>query len=884
MLVDSALADAARRARPQPHHSPIDVDAAPAATQPRVRREPRAFSPPETRQQANATDSPPPPPPSSSSSSLARDRALPVEGSPAANRHELADTSVSNAAFFSSMRETLMPERSPPAKRSLALRAPSALGGGGCATSDAAVAKRVYKSSSDSSADEDADAVEHAAATTTTAPHSTGAGAPAHTKKRLRTSAPLNFFMGAAQAPFAPAADSPRASAPSASPPVALPLALAPVCSSRTRICGQVYGRCELRFSAHSVELVLWRQRPGESEKRAWQGDLPYAHLARFCFYRGASPPYLLLLEIRASEQGQTLFSEFYDSIFAKFAQERVEVPQPNLYGAAFYFDEEVDFVRCTSMSESFSALSELFQHQISESEALEYFDSEVSGSARPAARTTRASFASSLARGVASAASAIFSAGSDQRKPPATESSSTGSKGDKAVAGASQSITKFFSKMPQQPTTQYSSAVVEIDDPSQASLGDDASDETKPLSASSERDTSAGSGAASSALAARKTAVLLTYPYEDAESSSGKISVTYGDIARLAPGEFLNDNIIDFYLRCTSHKDQLYCYSSHFFTQLHGGGAGLSAAERFARVSRWTLKGGDDIFSKQLLFIPINDSFHWSVAVVCNPGSAIVQRRRRLRQLVVSRSGEVSARRPISLDSGEPVIVDLVDPLSQRRAQGDASSSSSSSVADSTTTAPQDDCIEVREEYVEEAIEELEALRRERPPCLLFLDSLKCHRKKKFAAMLREYLESEWTSRHSSSNSHSSSSNGGASPHELTPRSLDDESIVTHFDPDAFQLLEPDIPMQTNSSDCGVFLLMYAAEVARRFPAGVTREDVATQFAATLSADMFDLGHVHEFRDYVHQLLFCLHALQKRGLSEACVKDEELEAFAIDL
>lgn len=56
-----------------------------------------------------------------------------------------------------------------------------------------------------------------------------------------------------------------------------------------------------------------------------------------------------------------------------------------------------------------------------------------------------------------------------------------------------------------------------------------------------------------------------------------------------------------------TSHKDQLYFYSSHFFTQLNGGGAGLSPEERFARVSRWTLKGGD-IFTKQFLFIPIND------------------------------------------------------------------------------------------------------------------------------------------------------------------------------------------------------------------------------------------------------------------------------------
>jgi hypothetical protein len=48
-------------------------------------------------------------------------------------------------------------------------------------------------------------------------------------------------------------------------------------------------------------------------------------------FHVGASePPYLLLLEVRASEEVHTSFSEFYDSIYAKFAQARVEVPRPS--------------------------------------------------------------------------------------------------------------------------------------------------------------------------------------------------------------------------------------------------------------------------------------------------------------------------------------------------------------------------------------------------------------------------------------------------------------------------------------------------------------------------------------------------------------------------
>lgn len=62
------------------------------------------------------------------------------------------------------------------------------------------------------------------------------------------------------------------------------------VCASRTRICGQRYGRCELVFSDRSVELLLWRQ--GETERRLWRGKLKYAHLQRFWYVRFVHLPH----------------------------------------------------------------------------------------------------------------------------------------------------------------------------------------------------------------------------------------------------------------------------------------------------------------------------------------------------------------------------------------------------------------------------------------------------------------------------------------------------------------------------------------------------------------------------------------------------------------
>uniref|UniRef100_H3GUK4 Ubiquitin-like protease family profile domain-containing protein n=1 Tax=Phytophthora ramorum TaxID=164328 RepID=H3GUK4_PHYRM len=110
-----------------------------------------------------------------------------------------------------------------------------------------------------------------------------------------------------------------------------------------------------------------------------------------------------------------------------------------------------------------------------------------------------------------------------------------------------------------------------------------------------------------------------------------------------------------------------------------------------------------------------------------------------------------------------------------------------------------------------------------------------------------------------------------------------EEEVIVTTFDSESIHLVEPNIPLQSNSSDCGVFLLMYAASIVRLFPAGMTREELESNLTSTLSTEMFRDEHVLEFREYLQQLLFCLQFLEKNGLPEEHVKQEELETFTID-
>jgi sentrin-specific protease 7 len=65
--------------------------------------------------------------------------------------------------------------------------------------------------------------------------------------------------------------------------------------------------------------------------------------------------------------------------------------------------------------------------------------------------------------------------------------------------------------------------------------------------------------------------------------------------------------------------KERFYFFNSFFFSKLadddmmHGKAA-------FARVKKWTRKV--KLFDKDYLFIPVNQSLHWSLIIICHPGN----------------------------------------------------------------------------------------------------------------------------------------------------------------------------------------------------------------------------------------------------------------------
>nr|XP_024365449.1 ubiquitin-like-specific protease 2 isoform X2 [Physcomitrium patens] len=112
----------------------------------------------------------------------------------------------------------------------------------------------------------------------------------------------------------------------------------------------------------------------------------------------------------------------------------------------------------------------------------------------------------------------------------------------------------------------------------------------------------------------------VLVYPQGDPDA----VTITRKDIKILNPFEFLNDTIIDFYIKYLQQTtiapkklENLHFFNSFFFSKLAEDGIGGPAA--FERVKKWTRKV--NIFEKDFIFIPVNQSLHWSLIIICHPG-----------------------------------------------------------------------------------------------------------------------------------------------------------------------------------------------------------------------------------------------------------------------
>jgi sentrin-specific protease 7 len=101
------------------------------------------------------------------------------------------------------------------------------------------------------------------------------------------------------------------------------------------------------------------------------------------------------------------------------------------------------------------------------------------------------------------------------------------------------------------------------------------------------------------------------------------RATVNFEDLPRLDEGELLNDNLIDFYMiycfkQYNVPRDKVYFFNTFFFSTLTETTG--RAVINYQAVERWTSK--IDIFNYDYIVVPINEETHWYLAIICNVGN----------------------------------------------------------------------------------------------------------------------------------------------------------------------------------------------------------------------------------------------------------------------
>ncbi|KAI3535489.1 sentrin-specific protease [Colletotrichum abscissum] len=111
--------------------------------------------------------------------------------------------------------------------------------------------------------------------------------------------------------------------------------------------------------------------------------------------------------------------------------------------------------------------------------------------------------------------------------------------------------------------------------------------------------------------------------------TGKNRASVYRDDISRLEEGEYLNDNLIGFYLRYLQvHlekqnkklSDRIYIMNTYFYPKLTDTKAGRGI--NYEGVKSWTAKV--DLFAYDYIVVPVNESAHWYLAIICHPSKLL--------------------------------------------------------------------------------------------------------------------------------------------------------------------------------------------------------------------------------------------------------------------
>ncbi|KAL0266315.1 UNVERIFIED_CONTAM: hypothetical protein PYX00_008899 [Menopon gallinae] len=307
-----------------------------------------------------------------------------------------------------------------------------------------------------------------------------------------------------------------------------------------------------------------------------------------------------------------------------------------------------------------------------------------------------------------------------------------------------------------------------------------------------------------------------------------GGIALNNQDYACLGEDQFLNDVIIDFYLKYLLYKvlsaedrERTHVFSTFFYKRLTTkpktmgkndpeNDPKLSPAEkRHMRVKGWTKHV--NLFEKDFIIVPINEHSHWFLAIICFPGltgpvrfsdnSPVepeeVQPKKTSRTVQI---GNTTITHIIKTEKSS-VTVEMGPGSDRDEAEGDQddlhpSSDEEESEQTEEETASNSTQVEIPllspapQSFPEQSKDpKARCLRRKnfkepiKQPCILIFDSLAGASRVRVVATLRDYLKIEYKKK----------------------MGRDRE-----FSKDTIKGAVPKVPQQNNFTDCGLYVLQY--------------------------------------------------------------------------
>ncbi|KZC07907.1 Sentrin-specific protease 7, partial [Dufourea novaeangliae] len=288
---------------------------------------------------------------------------------------------------------------------------------------------------------------------------------------------------------------------------------------------------------------------------------------------------------------------------------------------------------------------------------------------------------------------------------------------------------------------------------------------------------------------------------------AKGGIAINTEDYLCLGEDQFLNDVIIDFYLKyltleVLSESDQhrTHVFSSYFYKRLTSPHAQAvesnvvpqsPATKRHARVQKWTKNV--NIFEKDFIVIPINEHAHWFLAIICFPGlvGEVSTNRIHLEEndvrKTVHRSKKLKEVKLQAVTIGDTTLapvtttitIDQPDDGSERdEAEGDDEEMEMDSEDDDESETTDD---KSHPPKVEQNVpQEKDTVKL---PCILIFDSLAGASRSRVVATLRDYLSCEYVAK------------------------MGSEKV---FSKDTIKGASLKVPQQSNFTDCGLYVLQY--------------------------------------------------------------------------